>query len=122
MSALIPYLTLTKPFKETFAWTNDRLKGHGLQIEQTFDLQIARLSHAGCPCPNHGTDRCSCQMVVLLVRGNNSEPLTLILHGNDDQTSFSIVNFSGKRSDLDLAASVRQALVLQDAETPQVRI
>ena len=122
MSALIPYLTLTKPFKETFAWTNDRLKGHGLQIEQTFDLQIARLSHAGCPCPNHGTDQCSCQMVVLLVRGNNSEPLTLILHGNDDQTSFSIVNFSGKRSDLDLAASVRQALVLQDAETPEVRI
>ena len=59
---------------------------------------------------------------VLLVRGNNSEPLTLILHGNDDQTSFSIVNFSGKRSDLDLAASVRQALVLQDAETPEVRI
>lgn len=122
MSTLIPYLTLTKPFKEIFAWTNEQLKGHGLQIEQTFDLQIARLSHAGCSCPHHGTDQCSCQMVVLLVRGKSNEPLTLILHGNDGQTSFSIANFSGKRSDFDLAETVRQALVIQDVETPQVRL
>lgn len=119
MSTLIPYLTLAKPFQETFVWTNDQLKGHGLQIEQTFDLQIARLSHAGCQCPNHGTDQCSCQMVVLLVRDKSNDPLTLILHGNDGQTSFSIVNFSGKRSDHDLAATVRQALVIQNVESSQ---
>jgi hypothetical protein len=120
MSTLTPYLTVTKPFEETFAWTNEQLKGHGLQIEQTFDLQIARLSHAGCSCPYHGTDQCSCQMVVLLVRGEINDPLTLVLHGNDGQTSLSIVNLSGKRSDLDLAATVRQALLVQDVETPQV--
>lgn len=119
MSALIPYLTLTKPFEETFAWTNEQLKGHGLQIEQTFDLQIARLSHAGCKCPNHGTDQCSCQMVVLLVRGESNDPLTLILHGNDGQTSFSIVNLSGKRSDTELAETVRQALVVQNVEASE---
>jgi len=119
MSTSIPYLTLTRPFEETFAWTNDQLKGQGLQIEQTFDLQIARLSHAGCQCPNHGTDQCSCQMVVLLVRGESNDPLTLILHGNDGQTSFSIVNFSGKRSDLELIETIRQALAIQDVESSQ---
>jgi len=121
MSILTPYLTIMNPFEETFAWTNEQLKGHGLQIEQTFDLQIARLSHAGCPCPNHGTDKCSCQMVVLLVRSESNDPLTLILHGNDGQTSFSIVNLSGKRSDVELVETIRQALVVQDIETHQLR-
>jgi len=119
MSTLIPYLTLAKPFQETFAWTNEQLKDHGLQIEQTFDLQIARLSHAGCKCPNHGTDQCSCQMVVLLVRGESSDPLTLILHGNDGQTSLSIVNLSGKQSDVELAETVRQVLVIQNVEASE---
>lgn len=114
MSTLTPYLTLTKPFEETFAWTNEQLKVHGLQIEQTFDLQIARLSQAGCQCPHHGTERCSCQMVVLLVRGESNDPLTLILHGNDGQTSFSIVNLSGKRPDVELAEIIRKALVVQN--------
>ena len=63
MSALNPYLIFTQPFHEVHTWINQQLNVVGFQVEQTFDLQVARLSHSGCPCPNHGTDKCSCQMV-----------------------------------------------------------
>ena len=116
MSTLIPYLTLTKSFEETFAWTTQQLNQIGLQVEQTFDLQVARLSHTGCTCPHHGTEQCSCQMVVLLVRYEEEDPLTLILHGNDGQTNLSLVSQTGKRFNRDVDAAVRLALASQDIE------
>lgn len=117
MSALIPYLTLTQPLNEVLAWTTQQLKASGLDVEQTFDLQVARLSHTGCPCPHHGTDKCSCQMIVLLIRNKGSGPHTLILHGNDGQTNLSIINLSGKRSSLTLDTMISSALFPQDIET-----
>lgn len=117
MSALIPYLTFTQPFHEVQAWTTQQLNKIGLHVEQTFDLQVARLPHAGCSCPHHGTERCSCQMVVLLVRFEAGEPVSLILHGNDGQTNLSVINLSGKRSNPTLDATVRRALTPQDVET-----
>ena len=116
MSTLIPYLTLTNSFEDTLNWTTRQLNEIGLQVEQTFDLQVARLSHAGCTCPHHGTEQCSCQMVVLLVRYEGKDPITLILHGNDGQTNLSLVNQTGKRFDRDLDAAVRLALASQDIE------
>lgn len=117
MSALIPYLTITKPFGETLAWTTQQLNEIGLQVEQTFDLQVARLPHTGCSCPHHGTHECSCQMVVLLVCAEGNDTLTLILHGTDGQTNLSLVNFFGKRMNSNLDAVVRRALDPQDRET-----
>lgn len=116
MSTLNPYMTLTYPFPDVLSWTTRQLSKLGLQVEQTFDLQVARLSHVGCPCPHHGTDQCSCQMVVLLIRGENKDPLTLILHGNDGQTNISIVNYTGKRPDTNLHEAIRLALISEDSE------
>ena len=59
---------------------------------ETFDLHDARLGLADCPCPHHGTAACDCQMIVLLIYANGASPVTLILHGNDGQTWFSLVN------------------------------
>ena len=117
MSAFNPYLTLTQPFNAVLAWTTQQLNKVGLQIEQTFDLHVARLSHVGCTCPHHGTEQCSCQMVVLLIRGEGKNPLTLILHGNDGQTNLSIASLTGKRSNPSLDATIRLALIPQDIET-----
>ena len=111
MSALNPYLTLPQPFHDVFTWTTQQLSKVGLQVEQTFDLQVARISHVGCACPHHGTERCSGLMVVLLIRDERSDLLTLILHGNDGHTNFSIVNLTGRRSNPNLDATIRLALV-----------
>ncbi len=67
------------------------LQDHGWQTVRSFDLQAARLAHQQCACPHHGTARCDCQMVVLLLYGPPDEPLTLIVHGHDHTSHFSLV-------------------------------
>jgi hypothetical protein len=114
MSALNPHLTLPQPFHDVFTWTTQQLNKVGLQFEQTFDLQAARISHVGCACPHHGTEQCSCQMVVLLIRDESRDPLTLIVHGHDGYTNLSIVTLTGRRSNPNLDATIRLALLPQN--------
>jgi hypothetical protein len=63
-----------------------------LQITMTFDLQEARHAHTDCTCPHHGTEQCSCQLVVILVYGHGPRPATLIAHGHEGKTWFSFVD------------------------------
>ena len=81
-----PFLSVNYPCDQTLTWTREQLLQAGLRPVQTFDLQAARAVFHDCSCPNHGTDKCDCQLVVLLVYGNVIEPVTLILHGSDGQT------------------------------------
>ncbi|HLF75213.1 MAG TPA: hypothetical protein VI524_12745 [Anaerolineales bacterium] len=81
-----------------------------MRVVQTFDLQTARRAMADCPCPHHGTSECDCQMVVLLVYGEGTEPATLILHGNDGQTRLSLADPPGRRTDARTAAAIRNVL------------
>ena len=44
------------------------LSQRGYHVVRSFDLQSARVRYAGdITCPHHGTSRCTCQYVVLLV-------------------------------------------------------
>ena len=117
MSALSPYITLNQPFGEMLAWAIKQLNGAGLRIEQTFDLQVARLSQVGSPCPVHGFNRCDCQMIVLLVYDIDSNPLTLFLYGNDGQYHVSVVNPPGNKLDMQLDKAVHSALTLESVES-----
>ena len=101
------------PCDEALQWTKKQLLQAGLRPIQTFDLHVARVGLHDCPCPNHGTNKCDCQMVVLLVYGNASEPVTLILHGNDGQTQLSIADDPRQRADAKLLTSIQQALELK---------
>lgn len=65
----------------------------GFQVERSFDLQSARGALRApelCPCPHHGTADCSCQYVVLLVSEGDDPPTSLIAHGQEHRTLFSI--------------------------------
>jgi hypothetical protein len=108
-----PFLSINHPCDETLQWTKKQLLQADLRPIQTFDLHTARLAMHDCPCPNHGTDLCDCQMVVLLVYGNAAEPATLILHGNDGQTWASIASDPQQRTDAKLINSIREALKLE---------
>jgi hypothetical protein len=48
--------------------------------------------------------------VVLLVYGKSSEPVTLILHGNDGQTEISIADNPQQQADAKLITEIQQAL------------
>ncbi len=118
MSHLIPLVTLRQPTGAVIRRLTRRLRLGGFRVEQTFDLQAARQSHTDCPCPNHGTEDCDCQMVILLVYGDASDvstpldtsPATLFLHGNDGQTWLSIADEPRQRLNPKLLAGIRQAL------------
>ena len=87
-----PFLSIDRSCDEALKWSMEQLTQAGLRPIQTFDLHTARLAQHDCPCPNHGTDECDCQMVVLLVYEDADKPETLILHGNGETTWLSIAN------------------------------
>ena len=108
-----PFLSANHSCDEALQWTRKQLLQAGLRAVQTFDLHNARVGLHDCPCPNHGTDECDCQMVVLLVYGTASEPVTLILHGNDGQTWLSIADNPRQRADVKLITTIQQALEIK---------
>jgi len=87
-----PFLIVEQPYDIAIEQVTKQIRGLGLQITMTFDLQEARHAHANCACPHHGTEQCDCQLVVILVYGHGSRPATLIAHGHEQKTWFSFVD------------------------------
>lgn len=71
------------------------LEAVDLWVVQSFDLRSTRALHEGCTCPNHGTERCNCELVVLLVYPPSGDPVTLTLDGRDGKTFVYIVQVAG---------------------------
>lgn len=112
-----PFLMVELPCDTALQMIKRKLSQAGLRALQTFDLHAARMGMHECACPNHGTEDCDCQMVVLLVYGNAAQPVTLILHGNDGQTWLSIADTPSQRVDSNLLAQIRAALESPEALT-----
>ena len=110
MTTLFPFLSIESSCEQALQATKTKLSQASLSIVQTFNLNTARLGLHDCCCPNHGTEACDCQMVVLLVYGEAPEPATLILHGNDGQTWMSIADSSSQRGDPELVTRIRRLL------------
>ena len=85
----------------------EQLRPFGFMVRQTFDLQSARQMAVDCPCPHHGTANCDCQMVVMLVYHGSHVPITVIAHGYDQHTWFSMVDTPAQRADPWLEATLR---------------
>ena len=109
------FLTVDLPCNMALQAAKNKLSQAGLRALQTFDLHTARHIQQDCPCPNHGTADCDCQMVVLMVYGETPEPATLILHGSDGKTRFSIAEDPSQRADRKLIATIKQSLDIQAA-------
>ena len=105
-----PFLSINQPCDETLQWAKKQLSQANLRAVQTFDLHTARIGLHDCSCPNHGTEECDCQMVVLLVYGKATEPETLILHGNDGQTWVSMAETPNQKKNINIVTVIRNAL------------
>jgi hypothetical protein len=75
----------------------DALNKASLQVVQSFDLQVAKAAHTHCSCPHHGSDKCDCQMIMLLVYDRDGQPATLVAHGQDGKTHLGMINNSNPR-------------------------
>ena len=110
MATVSPFLSINSSCDEALQLAKKQLSLAGLRALQTFDLHTARLSLHDCPCPNHGTNECDCQMVVLMVYGESAEPATLILHGNGGQTWLSFADTPAQHADPSARSRIEQAL------------
>jgi hypothetical protein len=110
MTTLSPFLSIDFPCDQALQMTKTQLSEAGLSAVQTFNLNTARLGLHNCCCPNHGTEACDCQMIVLLVYGEAHEPATLILHGNNGQTWISIADSASQCGDPKLVTRIRRVL------------
>ena len=110
MSILSPFLSIDVSCDRTLQVTSAKLSEAGLSAVQTFNLNTARLGLHKCCCPNHGTEACDCQMIVLLVYGEVPEPATLILHGNNGQTWVSLADSAIQNVDAKLVTLIRRVL------------
>ena len=113
MSDRSPFLILEQPCDEAIDWVTRQISAAGLRVVRTFDLQVARNdAHASCPCPPHGTEQCDCQMVVLLVYGNNRrQPVSIVARGHTGQTWFAVVDTPQQRADPLIESAIRLALI-----------
>ena len=111
-----PFLSINHSCDKALQWTREQLLQAGLRPVQTFDLHTARAGLHDCACPNHGTNECDCQMVVLLIYRKAVEPVTLILHGNNGQTWFSIAEDPRQKTDNQLRIAIQQALEVKVPE------
>lgn len=71
----------------------DELSRAGFQVFRSFDLQAARealVDPESCPCPYHGTAKCTCQYMVLLVSRAGRSPVSVVIHGHDLTTRISL--------------------------------
>ena len=110
MNSLSPFLVLEKTCDQALIWANHELYTAGFRVVQTFDLQVARLAHADCTCPQHGEAECNCQMVVLLVYRKQEEPATLIFHGQENKTWISSAAPVGRHNNQQLQTAIRHIL------------
>lgn len=81
-------LTLASPCEQTIAMLIATMALHGIRLERSFDLRNALHEQPDCPCPYHGTARCTCQYVVLLAyeEAASFPPAVLTAHECDGIT------------------------------------
>ena len=116
MGTLLPFLTLSQTCQQVDQWIRDDLSSAGLRVVPTFDLQLARLAHPDCSCPHHGTEQCSCQLVILLIYGQEEQPATLVIHGQDGKTWISFATPLEARSHRSLETSVLNLLMFHQSD------
>lgn len=106
-----PFLYVSKACDEAVAEVVQQLVSANLQVIQTFDFQLARTGLLGCTCPNHGTEQCDCQFMILLVYRDSLPPTSLIAHGYGERSWFSLVDSPEQRAAPRSIAMIRQALI-----------
>jgi hypothetical protein len=92
------------------SWVNQQLTATGLVVKPSFDLQIAKSAHPDCNCPHHGTSKCDCQIVVLLVYSDQEGPISLVLHSQDGKTYLSMTGIWTSWAEDELASKIMNAL------------
>jgi hypothetical protein len=106
-------MTVGGPWKPILKRLLKGLSDRGFTIRRTFDLQRAGRSPGTSEegmCPHHGSERCSCQYIVLHVCGAGANTSVLVLHGRVGTTKVSLISAAGEKADAALAIAMCEAV------------
>lgn len=117
-----PLFTTPGSGDKLVAKATDILQQAGYQVIRSFDLNAARTAHGECSCPHHGTDMCDCQMVVLLVYGQEGPPATLTAHCRDGRTQFALASDPAQRPSDDLENAIINLLLPEFLSHPPLEV
>ena len=106
----LPGLVLQSDCDQVIFQVTQLLASKGFLLIESFDLHSARGDQSRCPCPYHGTERCTCQLAVILVYADGYDPVTLTIHGNNQRTELAIVDSPGQHSNERVKVSIMAAL------------
>ena len=112
-------LTLAFRCEQTIAILISTMALHSIRLERSFDLRSALNDHPDCPCPHHGTARCTCQYVVLLAyeEAASAPPVVLTAHECDGITRVHVIaDHPGERLSWPLLAALDEALLSVTAD------
>lgn len=106
--------TFNQPSEASIPLLLEKIALQGYHVERSFDLRAAREAHVGCTCPHHGTEKCDCQIVVLLIYGQEERPVTLVAHGRDGRTRFALVNHPDDDFSIPIVEEIKQIIRVED--------
>ena len=107
---MAPLLKLSCIGDEAVSKVKHVLNDTGLRVVVSFDSHLVREGISPTACPHHGTANCDCQIVILLVYGEDSHPATLLAHGQDGETWISLAAPPGQRIPARLEKEISKAL------------
>ena len=106
----MPLSKLNSTGDEVVTRVKHALEDTGLRVMRSFDSQLTRIAVTQATCPHHGTAACDCQIVILLVYDEDSQPATLLAHGQDGETWISLIIAPGQRPNTHLEKKIKQAI------------
>ena len=107
------YTFVAAPWRPLLRHLLRRFSENGLTVNRTFDLQAARRSlrnASQAPCPHHGSNRCTCQYLVLQIRRLGFGSTVLVVHGQDRVTRIATVAEAGEGRGGGVAGQVHREL------------
>lgn len=69
----------------TLTWTAE-----GFRVVRSLSIDGACASFSHSTCPHTGKSPCDCLLAVLFVSRNGESPVTVVAHGHEDDTTFSL--------------------------------
>ena len=112
-------LILVSLCEQTISMLISTMALHGIRLERSFDLRAALHDQPACPCPHHGTTRCTCQYVVLLAyeSATADPPAVITAHECDGITRVrASAGEVGGRLSWPLLAALDEALIQVTAD------
>ncbi len=104
--------TLDFPAEEAIRKITQQLEQAGLKVSRSFDLRSARTVETACTCVHH-VDDCDCDLVMLLVYGQESlYPVTLVVHSHNGRSWLSLVDEMGELPSKKVKDAIRRAVII----------